>query len=380
MARKERTTGWTTEWALASPTMDRSLLIVTLLLVAIGIVMVYSASSAVALARYEDAGYFLKRQLLWAGGGVAVMVVTAHMNVWGWQRLAMPLLIGVVAVLALVLLPQIGTEVNGARRWLRWGGWSFQPSEVAKLAVICYLASYAARHDARERDFWRGLLPPLLVCGLIVALVLAQPDLGTAAVIAALTLVLLFVGRAKLVHLGGLVLAAAPVLAVLIAASPYRRQRVLAFLNPWEDAQASGFQIVQSFLAMGSGGVWGLGLGESRQKLFFLPEPHTDFIYSVIGEELGLVGCLIVLALFVLLIWRGLLIASRAQAPFLRYLAVGMTAMIGVQALLHMAVVTGLLPTKGLTLPLLSYGGSSLMVELAAVGILLAIGRQRGTG
>jgi cell division protein FtsW len=306
-------------------------------------------------------------------------MVTAHMNVWGWQRLALPLLVGTVALLVIVLLPQFGTEVNGARRWLRWGGWSFQPSELAKLAVICYLASYAARHDARVRDFWRGLLPPVLICGLIIALVLVQPDLGTAAVIAALTMVLLFVGRAKLVHLGGLILAAAPVLAVLIAASPYRRQRVLAFLNPWEDAQASGFQIVQSFLAMGSGGWWGLGLGESRQKLFFLPEPHTDFIYSVIGEELGLVGCLIVLALFALLIWRGLLIASRAEEPFTRYLAVGLTAMIGLQALLHMAVVTGLLPTKGLTLPLLSYGGSSLVVDLAAVGMLVAIGRQRVT-
>ncbi len=379
MAQRHRTTEWTTEWALTSSTTDRSLLVVTLLLLAIGVVMVYSASSAVALARYDDAGYFLKRQLLWVGFGVAVMMVTAHMNVWGWQRLALPLLVGTVALLVIVLLPQFGTEVNGARRWLRWGGWSFQPSELAKLAVICYLASYAARHDARVRDFWRGLLPPVLICGLIIALVLVQPDLGTAAVIAALTMVLLFVGRAKLVHLGGLILAAAPVLAVLIAASPYRRQRVLAFLNPWEDAQASGFQIVQSFLAMGSGGWWGLGLGESRQKLFFLPEPHTDFIYSVIGEELGLVGCLIVLALFALLIWRGLLIASRAEEPFTRYLAVGLTAMIGLQALLHMAVVTGLLPTKGLTLPLLSYGGSSLVVDLAAVGMLVAIGRQRVT-
>jgi len=379
MAQRHRTTEWTTEWALTSSTTDRPLLVVTLLLLAIGVVMVYSASSAVALARYDDAGYFLKRQLLWVGFGVAVMMVTAHMNVWGWQRLALPLLVGSAALLVVVLLPQFGTEVNGARRWLRWGGWSFQPSELAKLAVICYLASYAARHDARVRDFWRGLLPPVLISGAVVMLVLAQPDLGTAAVIAALTMVLLFVGRAKLVHLGGLILAAAPVLAVLIAASPYRRQRVLAFLNPWEDAQASGFQIVQSFLAMGSGGWWGLGLGESRQKLFFLPEPHTDFIYSVIGEELGLVGCLIVLALFALLIWRGLLIASRAEEPFIRYLAVGLTAMIGLQALLHMAVVTGLLPTKGLTLPLLSYGGSSLVVDLAAVGMLVAIGRQRVT-
>jgi cell division protein FtsW len=369
-----------TDWALTPAAIDRTLLVVTLLLLAVGVVMVYSASSAVGLSRYEDAGYFLKRQLLWVVCGLAAMAVTARLNVWGWQRLAFPLLLVVGALLALVLAPSFGAEVNGARRWLRLGGWSVQPSELAKLAVICYLARYVARHAGRIGDFWRGLLPPLLISGTIVALVLAEPDLGTAVVIAALTLVLLFVGRARLSHLGGLVLAAVPALVILIAASPYRRQRLLAFLDPWEDPQASGFQIVQSFLAIGSGRVGGLGLGESRQKLLFLPEPHTDFIYSVIGEELGLIGCLAVLILFVLFVWRGLVIARRAEEPFIRSLAVGITAMIGLQALLNMAVVTGLLPTKGLTLPFLSYGGSSLVVDLAAVGILLAIGRQQVAG
>ncbi len=379
MMKRQKNRAAETTW-LAPPAIDRLLLTATLLLLAIGIVMVYSASSAVALARYEDGGYFFKRQLLWVGVGLAAMAVTARMNVWGWQRLALPLLLAVAALLVLVLWPQIGVEVNGARRWLRVGGWSIQPSELAKLAVVCYLAGYVARHGERVGEFWRGLLPPLLVSGAVMVLILAEPDLGTAAVIAMLTLTLLFVGRAKLSHLGGLVLAAVPVLTVLIFSSSYRRQRLLAFLNPWEDAQGSGFQIIQSFLAIGSGGWWGLGLGESRQKLLFLPEPHTDFIYSVIGEELGLVGCLVVLALFVLFIWRGFVIATRAEEPFIRCLAVGLTVMIGVQALLHMAVVTGLLPTKGLTLPFLSYGGSSLVVDLAAVGILLAIGRQRAAG
>ena len=379
MMKRQKNRAAETTW-LAPPAIDRLLLTATLLLLAIGIVMVYSASSAVALARYEDGGYFFKRQLLWVGVGLAAMAVTVRMNVWGWQRLALPLLLAVAALLVLVLWPQIGVEVNGARRWLRVGGWSIQPSELAKLAVVCYLAGYVARHGERVGEFWRGLLPPLLVSGAVMVLILAEPDLGAAAVIAMLTLTLLFVGRAKLSHLGGLVLAAAPVLTVLIFSSSYRRQRLLAFLNPWEDAQGSGFQIIQSFLAIGSGGWWGLGLGESRQKLLFLPEPHTDFIYSVIGEELGLVGCLVVLALFVLFIWRGFVIATRAEEPFIRCLAVGLTVMIGVQALLHMAVVTGLLPTKGLTLPFLSYGGSSLVVDLAAVGILLAIGRKRAAG
>jgi len=376
MARRDRGS----EWLVNADTVDRPLLIVVTLLLVAGVVMVYSAGSAIAMERYDDAGYFLKRQLLWVGVGVLAMAVTARMNVWGWQRLALPLLLLSAALLALVLLPSIGTTVNGARRWLRLSGWSFQPSELAKLAVVCYLARYLAAHAGRMAEFRRGLLPPLVMCGALVVLVLAEPDFGTAAVLAILTLMLLFVGQARLTHLGGLALAAAPVMALLIASSPYRRGRFLAFLHPWDNAQTSGFQIVQSFLAMGRGGIGGLGLGESRQKLFFLPEPHTDFIYSVIGEELGLIGTVIVLLLFTMFLWRGLVIAQRAEEPFMRYLAVGITGMIGVQGLLHMAVVIGLLPTKGLTLPLLSYGGSSLVVDLAAVGILLAICRQRAAG
>ncbi|MBI3620955.1 MAG: putative lipid II flippase FtsW [Nitrospirae bacterium] len=376
MARRDRVS----DWLATIEAVDRPLVIVVALLLVGSVVMVYSASSAVAMERYDDAGYFLKRQLLWVGVGVLAMAVTAQMNVWGWQRLALPLLLLSAALLALVLLPSIGTTVNGARRWLRLSGWSVQPSELAKLAVICYLARYLAAHADRIAEFRRGVLPPLIICGALVMLVLAEPDFGTASVIAILTLLLLFVGQVRLSHLGALALAAAPAAALLIASSPYRRQRFLAFLNPWENAQTSGFQIVQSLLAMGRGGVGGLGLGESRQKLFFLPEPHTDFIFSVIGEELGLIGTVVVLALFLVFFWRGLVIAQRAEEPFLRYLAVGITAMIGVQALLHMAVVIGLLPTKGLTLPLLSYGGSSLVVDLAAVGILLAICRQRAAG
>jgi len=368
------------DWLATAQSVDRPLLAVVVLLLVGSVVMVYSASSAVAMERYDDAGYFLKRQLLWVGVGALAMLVTSRMNVWGWQRLALPLLVLSAALLVLVLMPSIGTTVNGARRWLRVAGWSLQPSELAKLAAVCYLARYLAAHTERIGEFRRGLLPPLVICGALVLLVLAEPDFGTATVIAILTLMLLFVGQARLLYLGGMVLAALPAMALLIASSPYRRQRFLAFLNPWDNAQTSGFQVIQSFLAMGRGGIGGLGLGESRQKLFFLPEPHTDFIFSVIGEELGLIGTVIVLALFVVFFWRGLVIAQRADEPFLRYLAVGITAMIGVQALLHMAVVIGLLPTKGLTLPLLSYGGSSLVVDLAAVGVLLAICRQRSTG
>jgi cell division protein FtsW len=376
MARRDHGAGW----LVSAEGIDRPLLVVVTLLLVGSVVMVYSASSAIAMEQYHDAGYFLKRQLLWVGVGVIAMVIAARMNVWGWQRLALPLLALSGLLLVLVLVSPIGSTVNGARRWLRVAGWSLQPSELAKLAAVCYLARYLASHAGRMTEFRRGLLPPLAVCGLLVVLVLAEPDFGTAFVIAVLTLMLLFVGQARMSHLAGLVLSALPAAALLIASSPYRRQRLLAFLNPWDNAQTSGFQVIQSFLAMGRGGVNGLGLGESRQKLFFLPEPHTDFIFSVIGEELGLIGTMVVLMLFVVFFWRGLVIAQRADEPFLRYLAVGVTAMIGMQALLHMAVVIGLLPTKGLTLPLLSYGGSSLVVDLAAVGILLAIGRQRGVG
>jgi cell division protein FtsW len=376
MARHDRGAGW----LLAAEAVDRPLLIIVILLLVGSVVMVYSASSAIAMEQYHDAGYFLKRQLLWLGLGVLAMVTTARMNVWGWQRLAIPLLVVSVLLLALVLVSPLGTTVNGARRWLRVAGWSVQPSELAKLAVVCYLARYLASHAGRIAEFRRGLLPPLVICGALILLVLAEPDFGTAFVIAMLTFLLLFIGQARLFHLAGLAVAALPAVVLLVASSPYRRQRLLAFLDPWDHAQTSGFQVIQSFLAMGRGGVGGLGLGESRQKLFFLPEPHTDFIFSVIGEELGLIGTAIVLTLFMVFFWRGLVIARRAEEPFLRYLAVGITAMIGVQALLHMAVVIGLLPTKGLTLPLLSYGGSSLLVDLAAVGILLAICRQRATG
>ncbi len=367
-------------WELTPPAGDRLLVGVTVMLLIVGVVMVYSASSAVASERYGDAGYFFKRQLLWVACGLTVMAVVSRMNVWSWQRLTVPLLLGVAVLLVLVLIPSIGSAVNGARRWLRVGGFSIQPSELAKLAVVCYLARYLATHGDRVSEFRRGLLPPLLISGVMTALVLREPDLGTAVVIAALTMVLLFVGQARMAHLGGLFFALVPLVSLLILWSPYRRQRLLSFLNPWSDAQASGFQVIQSFLAFGQGGWFGMGLGESRQKLFFLPEPHTDFIYSVIGEEFGLLGSVIVLLLFALFLWRGLVIAYRADGLFVRYLAVGMTAMIGLQALLNVAVVTGSLPTKGLTLPFLSYGGSSLVVDLAAVGILLAISRQKGSG
>ena len=368
------------EWRLTPPAVDRLVLGVTGVLLVFGVIMVYSASSAVAAQEYGDAGYFLKRQLLWGVFGLIAMCVLARMNVHSWQRLAVPMLLLTILLLVLVLLPDFGTVVNGARRWFRIGAFSIQPSEMAKLVVVCYLARYLAKHGERISDFRRGLLPPLVIVGVVVALVLAEPDLGTAAVIVLLAAVMLFMGQARLSHLGALSLALVPIVVYLVVSSPYRRQRFLAFLNPWDDAQASGFQIIQSFLAMGQGGWFGAGLGESRQKLFFLPEPHTDFIYSVIGEEFGLIGSLAVLGLFAIFLWRGFAIACAAEEPFVRQLGVGVTTMIGLQALLHIAVVTGMVPTKGLTLPFISYGGSSLFINLMAVGILLSISRQRVTG
>ncbi|NIM09847.1 MAG: FtsW/RodA/SpoVE family cell cycle protein, partial [Planctomycetales bacterium] len=261
--------------------------------------------------------------------------------------------------------------------WLRIEGFVFQPSEFAKLAWVLFLAHYMARLPGRVGDFTNGLLPVLGLTGLAVVLILLEPDLGTAVTFSVVALMLLFAGGAKVRHLAVLCLSLLPVLFYLIWGSDYRRERWLTYLDPWRDPSDSGFQIIQSFLAFGSGGAWGAGLGEGRQKLFFLPYPHTDFIYSVIGEELGLVGTFLILCCFVVLVWRGLRVGLRAADPFSQYLAVGISLMIGLGALINLAVVTGLLPTKGLPLPFISYGGSSLVVNLVGIGLLLGISRGR---
>jgi len=279
-----------------------------------------------------------------------------------------------------VLVPSLGVAVKGARRWLRLGSISIQPAEMAKLVVVMYLAKYLTKKADKLADFRSGLLPVLLVIGVLAGLILLEPDLGTVLVIGMVTVAVLFLGGARITHLVGLGLCAIPAVLMLILSSGYRRQRLMSFLAPWKDASDSGFQITQSFLAFGSGGPFGVGLGEGKQKLFFLPEAHTDFVLALVGEELGLAGTATVILLFVVFVLRGFQIAARAREPFGKYLGMGITLLIGVQALVNAAVVTGLLPTKGLTLPFVSYGGSSLVVSFVGVGMLLSISRDRHAG
>ena len=360
--------------------MDHTLLIVTIMLALIGLVMVDSASAVVAGNRFHDPGSCLKRQLAWLTFGLLLLHLASRIDYIWWKRLAIPLLGLMTVLLVMVLIPSFGVEAKGARRWLRLGPISVQPAEMVKLIVVIYLAAYLTKKEDRLTIFSSGLLPALIVIGVLSGLALLEPDLGTVVVMGLVTVGLLFLGGARISHLLALVFCAAPVALVLVLGSSYRRQRLMTFLAPWKDASDAGFQITQSFLAFGSGGPFGVGLGEGKQKLFFLPEAHTDFVLALVGEELGLVGTGAIILLFALFVVRGFQIAARARIPFGRYLGMGITLLISIQALVNAWVVTGLLPTKGLTLPFVSYGGSSLVISLVGVGILLNISRDRQSG
>ena len=360
--------------------MDHTLLFVTLTLALVGLVMVFSASAIVAGNRFQDPEFFLKRQIAWLGFGFLLMHLTSRIDYTLWKKLSIPILVCMLMLLVLVLIPGIGVAAKGARRWLRAGPISIQPAEMVKLVAVIYLAAYLTKKTDKLTLFRSGLLPALIVIGLLSGLVLLEPDLGTVVVMGLVTIGLLFLGGARIAHLVGLALCAIPVVLVLVLGSSYRRQRLMTFLAPWKDASDAGFQITQSFLAFGSGGPFGVGLGEGKQKLFFLPEAHTDFVLALVGEELGLAGTASVILLFAVFVWRGFQIAARARVPFGKYLGMGITLLIGIQALVNAAVVTGLLPTKGLTLPFVSYGGSSLVVSCVGVGMLLSISRDRHAG
>jgi cell division protein FtsW len=344
-----------------------------LCLVGLGMVMVYSASAVFAADKYGSPTFFLHRHLVYGAVGLVALYVGWRLDYRFYQRFSYPMLLGVSALLAALLVPGLGTKVDGATRWFHLGGVSFQPSEPAKFALVVYLAYSLAKKRDRVRSFSVGFLPHLCVAGLMGFLVLRQPDLGTAAIIGLVTLLLLLVAGTKLSYILISVMAAAPVVYQLIVGTPWRLKRLLAYLDPWAYRQDAGYQISESLISIGSGGIYGLGLGEGKQKLFFLPAAHTDFIYAIIGEELGLIGMAAVVLLFSLLVGRGLWAAFRARDLFGSYLAYGITATIGLQALLHMSVVLGLVPTKGITLPLVSSGGSALVTTLFMIGVLLNI-------
>jgi len=285
--------------------------------------------------------------------------------------LAYPILIVSVLLLVAVLIPGIGYRAGGAMRWLKVQSVSFQPSEFAKLGLVIFLAYFLTKKDEKIRSFSFGFLPTVLLSGLVVVLVAREPDLGAALFLSAMVFLLLFVSGARVIYMAGALLLTIPMVYYLLMNVGYRYKRLMSFVRPWDDPTGTSFQIIQSFLSFGSGGLFGLGLGEGRQKLFFLPAPHTDFIFSVIGEELGLVGAMVVVLLFFVFTVRGIQIGLSLDDRFGTYLALGITLMISLQAVINMAVVLGLLPTKGLTLPFISYGGTSLITNLVGVGILL---------
>jgi cell division protein FtsW len=353
--------------------VDPVLFFAVLMLVAFGLVMVYSASAVYGAAQTGDSLYYFKRQLIAVIVGVVAMVIGVRVGYQRLVKLAYPLLFVSAVLLVLVLIPGVGHKVGGSSRWIRMWGYNLQPGELAKVAFIVYLACSLTRKKEKIRRFGSGFLPHLLVSGVLILLLLRQPDFGTAATLTIMLFLLLFIAGTRLSYIFVAALAALPMAYGLIAGSPYRMRRLLAFLDPWSHRFDIGYQISESLMSFGSGGVTGVGLGEGKHKLFFLPAAHTDFIYSIVGEELGMIGALVVLVLFGIVVWRGFRASMRAPDLFGTYLAFGLSALIGLQTLVNMGVVTGLLPTKGLTLPFFSYGGSSMVCTLLAMGILLNI-------
>lgn len=355
---------------------DALLLAAAILLALVGVVMVYSASSTVSDHNFGTSLFYLRAHLAHLGIGLVAMVIAMRVPLAFWRRGLPWAMLACFLMLILVLIPGIGHQVGGARRWFRLGPVGVQPTELLKLVLVAFVASYLDRKQDRVAEFFRGVAPGLAVMGVFLMLVLLQPDFGSMVLIALTLLLMIFVGGAKPGHILGSLAGFAAIGAWLVASQSYRMKRFLAFLNPWEDRLDSGFQIIQSYLAFGNGGVTGVGLGASRQKMFFLPDAHTDFIFSILAEELGLIGVLAVMALFAVLLWRGYRTSLRAEEDFERYLAYGLTSLLGLQVLLNLAVVMGMIPTKGLPLPFISAGGSSIVMTMFMVGILLQIGRR----
>lgn len=349
----------------------------------LGLIMVGSASLDIAERQYGQPLHFLMRQSAYAALSLLLGYLALRVSLATWARASVPLLFLGMGLLVLVLVPGIGREVNGSARWLPLGAFNLQPSELMKLFMVLYLAGYLVRRGEEVRSAVRGFAKPMLVLALVCLLLLLEPDFGAAAVLMATAMGLLFLGGVRLWQFGALILAVVVVLAGLAISSPYRMERITAFLDPWADPFASGFQLTQALIAFGRGEWFGVGLGNGVQKLFYLPEAHTDFLYAVLAEELGLAGALLVVALFAVIVWRAFLIARRAERAgqgFAAYVAYGGGIWLGVQAFVNMGVNMGILPTKGLTLPLMSYGGTSLVVSCVMVALLQRVAMEVGSG
>ncbi|MBX7145276.1 MAG: putative lipid II flippase FtsW [Oligoflexia bacterium] len=359
--------------------VDAGLVMTVLILVGFSIIMVYSTTAIVAQERYGDAYYFVKRQGIAAGLGLCLMLLLSRCSVEWLRRWSPFMLFACLGLLLITLIPGVGHRAGGAQRWINLGLMRFQPAEAVKVFFIVFIAGYWSRHETKIPEFVPGVVKPFMLVALVAGLLLMQPDFGSAAVIAVVTLAMALAAGVRLRYVLYSGLVAAICACVLVVVSPYRMQRIVSFLAPWEDASGKGYQLIQSLIAVGTGQATGLGLGGSQQKLFFLPAAHTDFIFAVVAEELGFVGSICLLAIFLVLMWRGLrLAASLVDDTFAFSLAVGLTLLLVAPALLNIGVVIGLLPTKGMVLPLVGYGGSSIVTCLAAVGLLLALKRHEG--
>ena len=356
---------------------DIILPIVTLLLVTIGTVMIYSSSSILASEKFLDEYYFLKRQILFVLMGLAAMVALSKFPYRYWEKIAYAGIVLSILLLSLLLIPGWGVTAGGATRWLRIGGFTFQVTEVVKVALVIFLAHYMTKKIKHVKQFSRIFVIPLTVTAIIISLILFQPDFGTSVIIVMVAMIMFYLAGSRVLHLIMLGSLFIPVGVVLILSESYRLKRWLSFIDPWKDPANSGFHIIQSFLSFGSGGTFGVGIGNGMQKLFYLPEPHTDFILSVIAEEGGFIGVSIVVVLFVILIVRGFMISFSASDLFGTLLAAGLTIILVLEAFVNMAAVMGLIPTKGLVLPFLSYGGTSLLMSMMAIGIILNISSYR---
>ena len=351
---------------------DYMIIACALILLVFGLVMIFSSSAVLAGQKFDDAYYFLKRQSLWAVIGIIGMIVAMRIDYRSLSRFGYPIYALVVALLLLVFSPGLGHSVNGAQRWISLGFVSFQPSEFAKLGIIVFFAALLARKGIEDKlnDFVFGYIPNIAALAVVFMLVQVQPDLGTAVIIASAAVFMFVVAGVRFSHLFITALIAMPILVTAVYNVGYRRKRILSFLDPWGDASDGGYQIIQSFVALSRGGIFGTGLGAGQQKLFFLPEPHTDFIFSIIAEELGLIGAAVVIILFAVFAWRGFSVGLKAPDRFGSLLALGITFTISFQALINLSVAMGMLPTKGLPLPFVSLGGSALVMWMVCVGLL----------
>ncbi len=355
---------------------DFTLLAVIIALLVVGIVMVYSSSFVWSDYKYGDTLYYVKRQLLFVGAGLVAMFALMRVPYTIWKKYANVILLACFILLILVLIPGIGMVRGGARSWIGVGAFSIQPSEFMKLGLIMFLSTYLAANQKYITSFKKGFFPALILVFAAFGLIMLQPDLGTGVVLVLTCMVLIYTAGAKISHFVWLGILGIVGFLFLILSAPYRISRITAFLNPWEDPLGDGFQIIQSLYAIGPGGLLGVGLGESLQKYFYLPEPQTDFIFAVLSEELGFIGGTVMIGLFLLLFWRGIRIALEAPDQFGRFLALGITSMLTIQIMINVSVVIGLIPVTGITLPFLSYGGSSLTLTLCSVGILLNVSRH----